>query len=181
MGKFLVQTIVEKARQIRLVIFDVDGILTDGSLYFGVEGGEYKVFNARDGMGMVLLQMSGVAIAIITGLTSHAVTQRMESLGIHHVFQGQRNKLEAFHQLCEKLQLTPQQVAYVGDDVNDVPVMSQVGLAITVADAHPWAVKYAHWQTQAAGGHGAAREICDFIMQAQGTFVEQLSHYGIVT
>jgi 3-deoxy-D-manno-octulosonate 8-phosphate phosphatase (KDO 8-P phosphatase) len=173
------QTIIEKAKQIRLVIFDVDGVLTDGSLYFGVEGGEYKVFNARDGMGMVLLQMSGVAIAIITGLTSYAVTQRMESLGVHYVFQGQRNKVAAFRQLCGELQLSPQQVAYVGDDVNDVPVMSQVGFAITVADAHPWAVKHAHWQTQSRGGQGAAREICDFIMQAQGTFSEQLSHYGI--
>lgn len=165
------KTINEKAALIRLVIFDVDGVLTDGSLYLGEDGQEFKAFYARDGLGMKMLQLTGVVIGIITAKNSSIVTRRMQALGIKHVFQGQQDKLIAFKQLCEELQLQPQQVAYVGDDVNDVPVMLQVGLAIACADAHFLVIKHAHWQTKAAGGRGAAREVCDLIMQAQGTMV----------
>jgi len=165
------KTINEKAALIRLVIFDVDGVLTDGSLYLGEDGQEFKAFYARDGLGMKMLQLTGVVIGIITAKNSSIVTRRMQALGIKHVFQGQQDKLIAFKQLCEELQLQPQQVAYVGDDVNDVPVMLQVGLAIACADAHFLVIKHAHWQTKTAGGRGAAREVCDLIMQVQGTMV----------
>ncbi|MEN8217086.1 MAG: 3-deoxy-manno-octulosonate-8-phosphatase KdsC [Pseudomonadota bacterium] len=173
------KAIIEKAALIRLVVFDVDGVLTDGSLYLGGDGQEYKAFYARDGLGMKLLQSTGVIIGVITARNSAVVTHRMQSLGVEHVFQGKLDKLSAFKQLCEQLHLEPQQVAYVGDDLIDVPVMLQAGLAIAVADAHDLVVKYAHWQTQAAGGRGAAREVCELIMQAQGTLGGQLSRFGI--
>ena len=173
------EIILEKAAKIRLVVFDVDGVLTDGSLYIGEDGQEYKAFYARDGMGLKMLQASGISIGIISARNSPVVTHRMRSLGIEHVFQGQSDKLVAFQQLCQQMQLQSYQVAYVGDDVNDVPVMLQAGLAIAVADAHALVIKHSHWQTQANGGRGAAREICELIMQAQGTLDVQLNSFII--
>jgi len=173
------KAIFEKAALIRLVVFDIDGVLTDGSLYLGEDGQEYKAFYARDGLGLKLLQATGVIIGVITARNSGVVTHRMQSLGIEHVFQGRLDKLSAFKELCDILQLEPQQVAYVGDDLVDVPVMLKAGLAIAVADAHDVVHKYAHWQTQAAGGRGAAREVCELLMQAQGTWADQLSRFGI--
>ncbi|WP_428608113.1 3-deoxy-manno-octulosonate-8-phosphatase KdsC [Sedimenticola sp.] len=171
------QETLNRAKQIRLVIFDVDGVLTDSSLYLGDDGQEYKAFNSKDGLGMKLLQKSGIEIGIITGRTSNVVALRMESLGIEHVFQGQRHKVPAFEALRDKLGLRNEQIAYVGDDVVDLPVMRQVGLAITVQDAHQLAKAHAHWQTQAAGGHGAAREICEMLMAAQGTLEQAYEKY----
>lgn len=171
--------IIEKAKLIRLVIFDVDGVLTDGRLYFSDDNQEYKSFHVRDGLGMVMLQKTGVEIGIITAKKSTIVTNRMQKLGIKHVFQGQTNKLVAFEQLRSKLQLDYQQIAYVGDDILDIPVMSRVGLAIAVADADKLVIKYSHWQTKNGGGKGAAREVCEFIMQSQATWDEQLSQYGL--
>jgi 3-deoxy-D-manno-octulosonate 8-phosphate phosphatase (KDO 8-P phosphatase) len=173
------QTPLERARQIRMVIFDVDGVLTDGSLCVSDDGREYKAFYARDGLGMQMLLATGVTIGIITGKTSQIVTHRMRMLGIQHVLQGKLDKLPAFQQLCAELQLEPYQVAYVGDDVNDLPVMQEVGLAIAVADAHPRILEVSHWQTTIHGGRGAAREVCEFIMEAQDTLIAQLSRYGI--
>ena len=171
---------IEAAKLIRLVIFDVDGVLTDGNLYFSDTGQEHKAFNVRDGLGMVMLQKSGVIIGIITAKKSEIVANRMQKLGIKHVFQGQTDKLVAFEQLREELQLDYQQVAYVGDDILDIPVMTKVGLAIAVADADKLVVKNSHWQTQAAGGKGAAREVCELVMQSQGTWEFQLSQYGVL-
>jgi len=166
------QDILEQARQIRLVIFDVDGVLTDGSLYIGDDGQEYKAFHCRDGHGMKMLQHSGVAVAIITGRTSEVVRIRMESLGVEHVYQGQRDKLHAYEDLKELLSLGDEQIAYVGDDVPDLPIMHRVGLSVAVADAHTLARHHSHWQTRSPGGRGAAREVCELIMQAQGTLDE---------
>ena len=171
------QDLLEKASRIRLVIFDVDGVLTDGSLYLGDDGQEYKAFNSRDGHGMKMLQNSGVAIGIITGRTSQVVSHRMGSLGIEHVYQGQQDKLPAFEELLQKLALAPEQVAYVGDDVVDLPILIRVGLAIAVQDAHPLVKQHSHWITPSAGGRAAAREVCELIMQAQGTLDGQLKHY----
>ena len=162
------QDILERAAPIRLVIFDVDGVLTDGSLFLGDDGQEYKAFNSRDGHGMVTLQTTGVALAVITGRSSEVVRIRMESLGVSHVYQGRREKLPAFEELQAHLGLAPEQIAYVGDDVVDLPVMRRVGLAIAVADAHPLVMEHAHWTTRLGGGRGAAREVCELIMQAQG-------------
>ncbi|MCW8919222.1 MAG: 3-deoxy-manno-octulosonate-8-phosphatase KdsC [Gammaproteobacteria bacterium] len=171
------QDILEKARDIRLVIFDVDGVLTDGSLFIGDGGEEYKAFNSRDGHGMKMLQQSGVDIGIITGRTSAVVRHRMESLGIQHVYQGQLDKLPAFEELAAKLGVTPAQVAYIGDDVVDLPILVRVGLAVVVQDAHPLVKQHSHWITPSPGGRHAARELCEFIMQAQGTLDGQLNHY----
>jgi 3-deoxy-D-manno-octulosonate 8-phosphate phosphatase (KDO 8-P phosphatase) len=173
------EEIIAKAAAIRLVIFDVDGVLTDGNIFIGDAGEEYKAFFSRDGLGIAMLQKTGVKIGIITGRTSQVVSHRMESLGIQHVFQGQSDKIPAFKQLCQMLDVKAEQVAYVGDDVIDLPVMKLVGLAIAVGDAHPLVVKHSDWQTHSGGGRGAAREVCELIMQAQGNFSEQLSHYGL--
>lgn len=171
------QDIMERAGGIRLVIFDVDGVLTDGSLYLGDDGQEYKAFNSKDGHGMKMLQDSGVEIAIITGRTSQVVALRMESLGIRHVYQGKLEKLPAFLELKGKLNLGSEQIAYVGDDVIDLPIMNRVGLAIAVGDAHPFVKQHAHWQTTAGGGRGAAREVCDLLMDAQGNLEGAMAHY----
>ena len=169
--------ILEKAKNIRVVIFDVDGVLTDGSLFMGDDGQEYKAFNSRDGHGMKMLQRNGVDIAIITGRTSNVVNHRIADLGIKHVYQGQLDKMVAYTHLIEALDLQSEQIAYVGDDVVDLPVMQQVGLAIAVQDAHPLVKKHAHWQTPSGGGRGAARDVCEMIMEAQGTLEAELQSY----
>ncbi len=171
------QDILEKAARVKLVIFDVDGVLTDGSLYLGDDGQEYKAFHSHDGHGMKLLQKAGVSIGIITARTSKVVEHRMASLGIEHVYQGQLEKLPAFLDLAEKLDLAPEAVAYVGDDVVDLPIMVRVGLAIAVADAHPLVARHAHWQTANPGGRGAARDVCELILDARGLLEDLYRKY----
>ncbi|MDJ0864418.1 MAG: 3-deoxy-manno-octulosonate-8-phosphatase KdsC [Gammaproteobacteria bacterium] len=171
------QDILEKAARVKLVIFDVDGVLTDGSLYLGDDGQEYKAFHSHDGHGMKLLQEAGVSIGIITARTSKVVEHRMASLGIEHVYQGQLKKLPAFLELAEKLDLAPEAVAYVGDDVVDLPIMVRVGLAIAVADAHPLVARHAHWQTANPGGRGAARDVCELILDARGLLEDLYRKY----
>jgi 3-deoxy-D-manno-octulosonate 8-phosphate phosphatase (KDO 8-P phosphatase) len=171
------QDIQDKAAAIRLVIFDVDGVLTDGSLFIGDDGQEYKAFNSKDGHGMVMLQHTGVQIGIITGRTSEVVRIRMESLGIAHVYQGRREKRPAYESLKQVTGLKDGQIAYVGDDIVDLPVMTRAGLAIAVQDAHPLTKHHAHWVTPSGGGRGAAREVCELIMEAQGTWQDALQHY----
>ena len=169
--------ILEKAARIKLVIFDVDGVLTDGSLFFGDDGQEYKAFNSLDGHGIKMLHKHGIRCAIITGRTSKVVEYRMRNLGIDLLYQGQENKLEAFEHLLSVVELEPDQVAYVGDDVVDLPVMRKVGLAISVQNAHPWVVSHAHWQTPRAGGHGAARDVSEMLMEAHGVLQQELDSY----
>lgn len=169
--------LLEKASKIELVIFDVDGVLTDGRLYVTDSGEEIKAFHSRDGHGMKMLQSSGVKIGIITGRTSNIVTHRMNELGIEHVFQGQRDKVPAYEQLLTTLSLESEQVAYVGDDVVDLPVMRRVGLAIATQDAHNLVKKHAHWQTPNCGGLGAARDVCEMLMEGRGVLDEIMSAY----
>jgi len=171
------QDLREKAAEIRLIVFDVDGVLTDGSLYIGDDGQEYKAFNSKDGHGMVMLQDSGVAIAIITGRTSEVVRIRMASLGIEHIYQGKREKLPVYEELKRITGFNDRDIAYVGDDVVDLPVMTRVGLAIAVQDAHALAKQHAHWVTPSNGGRGAAREVCELIMDAQDNLQPVLQHY----
>lgn len=171
------QDIFDKAAQIKLLIFDVDGVLTDGRLIFGDDGQEYKAFHSRDGHGMKMLQNSGVKVGIITGRTSKVVEHRMANLGITHVYQGKAEKLPAFEELIAKLGLTPEQVAYMGDDVVDLPIMLRVGLAVATNDAHPLVSKHAHWQAPHNGGQGAARDLCELIMEAQGTLDATMQPY----
>jgi 3-deoxy-D-manno-octulosonate 8-phosphate phosphatase (KDO 8-P phosphatase) len=171
------QDIRERAARIRLVIFDVDGVLTDGSLYLGDNGQEYKVFNSRDGHGMVMLQESGVRLAVITGRTSKVVETRMSSLGVSEIYQGCKEKLPAYETLKERLSLIDECIAYVGDDVVDLPIMRRVGLAIAVGDAQPQVRRQAQWCTQALGGRGAVREVCELILDAQGNLARVMERY----
>jgi 3-deoxy-D-manno-octulosonate 8-phosphate phosphatase (KDO 8-P phosphatase) len=168
---------IELARPIKVVIFDVDGVLTDGNLFLGDDGQEYKAFYSRDGHGMVMLRDSGVTIAIITGRRSEVVRIRMQSLGIEHVHQGCRDKLPAYQQLKASLGVEDSQVAYVGDDIVDLPVMRRVGFAIAVADAHPLVLEHARWRTNNVGGRGAARDVCELILRAQGKLDALLASY----
>ena len=171
------QDIQAKAAAIQLVIFDVDGVLTDGSLFLGDDGQEYKAFHSQDGHGIKMLQRHGVRCAIITGRSSQVVEHRMRNLGIDLIYQGQHDKLVGFADLLKRVDLSPEQVAYIGDDVVDLPVMRKVGLAIAVQDAHPWVIKHAHWQTPRAGGRGAARDTCEMLMEAQGVLQRELESY----
>ncbi len=166
-----------RASRIRLLIFDVDGVLTDGSLYLGDNRREYKAFHSRDGHGMKMLQASGVEIAVITGRESGVVRHRMADLGVQHVFQGQLDKVAAYESLLGQLHLHSEQTAYVGDDVVDLAVMRRAGLAVAVRDAHPVVAAQAHWVTASDGGRGAAREVCELIMDAQGTLAAQLARF----
>jgi len=170
-----------KAQQIKMVIFDVDGVLTDGSLFIDNQGEEYKAFNSRDGLGMRLLQDSGILIGIITGRTSGVVEQRMNSLKIdpNNIFQGQTDKIPAFLTLCEQNQLHADQIAYVGDDIIDIPTLNAAGFSIATADAHPLTQQHADWITPSRGGRGAARDVCEFIMQAQGLWQTQLKRFAV--
>ncbi|AOV17946.1 hypothetical protein BJI67_13540 [Acidihalobacter aeolianus] len=173
----LTEDIVERARAVRLMIFDVDGVLTDGRLILGDDGQEYKAFNSKDGHGMRMLADSGVALAILTGRSSRVVERRAADLGIDHVVQGRRDKLPAFEELLARIGLSAEAVAYVGDDIVDLPVMRRVGLAMAVADAAAEVRTHAHWVTAAAGGRGAAREACELVMRAQGQYERLVATY----
>ena len=169
--------LLARARLIRLIIFDVDGVLTDGSLFYGDGGEEYKAFNSRDGHGIKMLRATGVEAAILTGRTSQVVAHRARNLGISRIIQGSEDKLHAYTILLAETGLRPEETAFMGDDVVDLPVMRRCGLAVTVPEA-PEAVRLrAHMVTVAGGGRGAAREACEHIMRAQGTWAAQLALY----
>jgi 3-deoxy-D-manno-octulosonate 8-phosphate phosphatase (KDO 8-P phosphatase) len=172
-----VEDITWRAAKVQLAVFDVDGVLTDGTLFFGDDGQEYKAFSAKDGHGLRMLQHYGVVIGIITGRDSKVVARRMAELGIEHVLQGHRDKLPAFAQLLDRLGIAAEATAYVGDDVVDIPILRRAGLAIAVRDAHPLVKRYVHWTTDNPGGRGAVREVCELILQARGSLEEAMQHY----
>jgi len=155
------------AKNIKLVIFDVDGVLTDGGIYFTDDGREIKKFNVKDGLGLSWLAQTDITVAIITGRNSPIVAERMKALKINHVYQGRMNKLETYTNLLNALKLDHSQVAYVGDDAIDVSIMKQCILPIAVADAHDCAKSVAKWITKNNGGFGAGREVCDLLLTAQ--------------
>ncbi|GGY33706.1 haloacid dehalogenase [Rhodanobacter panaciterrae] len=165
--------LLARAAKIRLAVFDVDGTLTDGRLWYGEDGRETKVFHVHDGLGLKRLQANGVQVALITARISHPVALRAEELDIAHVYQGQGDKRACLQELLDALHLTTEQVAFVGDDLPDLPPMRIAGLAVAVANAHPWVAEAAHWQTTKGGGMGAAREVCDLILHAQGKSVAE--------
>jgi len=173
----LTQEQQNRIKQIKLLILDVDGVLTDGRLFFDDHGREYKCFHARDGHGIKLLRQSGVEVAVISGRKSNTVAIRMQGLGVSHVYQGHEDKRAAFVEILRNLDLSPKQVAYVGDDVLDLPIMIQVGFSVAVADANFAVKQRADWFTQTPGGLGAVREVCDLIMQMQATFDAMLQRY----
>ncbi|MDP1682265.1 MAG: HAD family hydrolase [Burkholderiales bacterium] len=169
--------ITTRAAKIKLIIFDVDGVLTDGSLYLDDEGRELKAFNSLDGHGIKMLKKSGVDIAIITGRTSNLMRVRAKNLNIDYLYQGAEDKLETFMELSAKLGRTAEQIAVMGDDVVDLPMMRRSGFSICVPAAPESVRQYAHYVTQNPGGKGAAREVCELIMRTQGTLDAQLAPY----
>ncbi|MBE9564714.1 MAG: 3-deoxy-manno-octulosonate-8-phosphatase KdsC [Proteobacteria bacterium] len=169
--------IKEKAKNIELVIFDIDGVMTDGSLFFDNNGDEYKAFNSLDGHGLRMLQECGVRVAVITGRKSELVKHRMSDLGVTLLYQGYRDKIPAFDSLLKEVNLEKDQITYVGDDVVDLPVMSQLNFTIAVQNAHPFVKKHAQWTTERSGGQGAVREVCEFILDAKGLLDDKLNSY----
>jgi len=171
------QDLLEKAKNIKLVIFDIDGVMTDGSLFFDNSGEEYKAFNSLDGHGLRMLQECGVNVAVITGRKSELVKHRMNDLGVTLLYQGYRDKTPAFEALRKEVNLSLDQITYVGDDVVDLPIMSRLDFAIAVQNAHPFVKQHAHWITDRSGGHGAARDVCEFILEAKGLLNDKLHSY----
>lgn len=159
--------IAERARKLRLAIFDVDGVMTDGTLYIGGEGELFKAFNILDGHGLKMLQASGVATAIISGRSSPAVLRRARELSIEHVVQGSADKVCAFEKLCGELRVDAASCSYMGDDLPDLPVMQRCLLAVAVANAVDAVKQVAHYVTRAHGGRGAVREFCDLVIAAR--------------
>lgn len=166
-----------RAARVKLAVFDVDGVLTDGKLWYAEDGHELKAFHVHDGLGLKRLLANGIEVAIITARLSPLVTERMAELGVAHVYQGQSDKLACFEQLRGALKLGADECAYTGDDLPDLKVMTRVGLAIAPANAHPWVSARAHWHTRNAGGAGAAREVCDFLLSAQGKADAELARW----
>jgi 3-deoxy-D-manno-octulosonate 8-phosphate phosphatase (KDO 8-P phosphatase) len=163
--------VTTRAKRVRLAIFDVDGVMTDGTLYIGESGEAFKAFNILDGHGIKMLQGAGVATAIISGRSSQAVVRRAAELGIEHVKQGSADKVADFERLAAALGLDAADCAFVGDDVPDLAVMRRCGLAVAVANAVDAVKEAAHHVTQASGGRGAVREFCELVLRAQGRAV----------
>lgn len=167
-------TALERVRPIRLLLLDVDGVLTDGRLFLSDSGEEYKAFHSRDGHGIKMLMASGVPVGIVTGRSSQVVKRRADDLGISILVQGCRDKRTAVAELLAQYKVPAHEAAFMGDDVIDLPAMELVGLGVAVADAHPLVRARAKLVTQHKGGHGAVRELCEMLMQAHGTLEEQL-------
>jgi len=162
---------------IRLLLLDVDGVLTDGRLYFNNQGDEFKSFNTLDGQGIKALQRSGVRVGIITGRTSELVARRARDLGIGILVQGREDKWDALQEILLEHPYPLEQIAFMGDDWPDLTVMTRVGLALCVANAHAAVAERAHWQSEERGGEGAVRAACDLLMQAQGSYQAALAQY----
>lgn len=168
---------IERAARIKVMIFDVDGVLTDGSLTYGPDGEVTKTFNVLDGLGIQMLNKSGVQTAIISARLSPIVVRRAADLGISHVYQGNHDKRIGFAKLLEATGFTADQCGYIGDDVIDLPLFARVGFAVAVPSGHPDVQHRVHYVTRNGGGRGAVREICDLVMRAQGTYDQALAPY----
>lgn len=169
--------IVERAAKVKLFIFDVDGVLTDGGLHYGAEGEAFKTFNVQDGLGIKLLQESGVLTGIISARRSPQVAARAKDLAIEFVHQGGHDKLTPFRALLAQLDLTEEQVGFIGDDVVDIPILSRAGFAVAVPNARPEVLARAHHVTEHRGGHGAVREVCEFVLRAQGNYERVMAQF----
>jgi 3-deoxy-D-manno-octulosonate 8-phosphate phosphatase (KDO 8-P phosphatase) len=168
---------IRRAAAIKVLILDVDGVLTDGSLTYGPDGEVTKTFNVLDGLGIELLQKTGVAVAIISARKSPVVVRRAADLKIMHVYQGTHDKRIAFADLLAVTGASAEQCGYIGDDVIDLPLLRKVGFAVTVPSGHPEVQHRAHYVTKANGGRGAVREVCDMVMRAQGHYDAALAPY----
>mgnify|MGYP000042894462 FL=1 len=171
------QDLIEKARLIRCLICDIDGVLTNGLIYLDNHGNELKAFHIQDGMGLKLLMSAGIEVAVITTSVNPVIDHRMRQLGITHYFTGQVDKRQAFDTLKAKLNLQNQEISYIGDDLPDLPIIRQVGLGVAVANAVPMVKEFAYWTTTHSGGNGAVRELCDLILEAQEKSTLALEKY----
>ncbi|MRW93748.1 HAD hydrolase family protein [Duganella sp. FT80W] len=170
-------TYLERAARVKLMIFDVDGVLTDGSLHYGVEGEALKTFNVQDGLGIKLIQEAGIDTAIISARKSPQVIKRAADLGINHLHQGGHDKLTPFNALLAKTGLTAEQVGFIGDDVVDLPILTRVGFAVAVPNGRQEVLERAHHTTVAYGGKGAVREVCELLMHAQGSYERVMAQF----
>jgi 3-deoxy-D-manno-octulosonate 8-phosphate phosphatase (KDO 8-P phosphatase) len=173
----IAHNIAEKAKKIKFLILDVDGVLTDNRLYYSDDGNEMKTFYTRDGHGMVLLQKSGVPIGIITGRKSKLLERRCQDLKIEHLYQGVPDKLPSFMDLMYKLDIDLDEVAYVGDDILDLPILMRVGLSVTPADGDPEVKPRVDYVSPHIGGKGVVREVCEIIMRSQDTWQQHMDFY----
>jgi 3-deoxy-D-manno-octulosonate 8-phosphate phosphatase (KDO 8-P phosphatase) len=177
MGKKSKKEIAKIAKDIRLLILDVDGVLTDGSIILDNKGNEYKSFHVRDGHGIKMLLRAGIQVAIITGRASKVVERRARELGIEEIYQKCFNKIAVYRSLIEKYSLSDAEVAYIGDDIVDAPVMKRVGMPVAVADADKGIRKYSLFVTKNRGGRGAVREVADLILTAKGLWERIMDEY----
>lgn len=167
-SKSILPEVIQKAGKIKLIVLDNDGVFTDGCVNVSNTGVEYKSYDIRDGFGVVMARRLGIQFAIITGLLTPIVEYRAKQLGIEELRQGFMNKLDQMKEIIEKFGFTPDQVAYMGDDLFDLPVMKYVGLGAAPKNAYPLVCEQADWVSQSPGGHGAVRELIDFIVQSRG-------------
>ncbi|MGD1000732.1 MAG: HAD family hydrolase [Candidatus Brocadiia bacterium] len=169
----------ERIRRVKLVVFDADGVLTDGTIYLLPDGRELKAFNALDGTGIKYLERAGIATAILSGRRSAAVNHRAREVGTRYVLQGYKRKLAGLAKLARLTKVPPERMCFVGDDLPDIPVMEKVGFAVAVAGARPEVIRAAHWVTERGGGRGAAREVAEKILKAQRKWRPIIARYGL--
>jgi len=168
---------LNKLKHIKLLILDVDGVLTDGGIIYNDNGVETKIFNVKDGLGIRLLMQAGINLCIATGRRSNALYNRCKNLGIEHIFDGADDKAAIFDLILDRTGVSAEQVAFIGDDLPDLALMKKVGLSIAVADAHKTVLKNANMVTSAKGGNGAVREVCEAILKAQGLWENILERF----
>ncbi len=168
---------LNKLKHIKLLILDVDGVLTDGGIIYNDNGVETKIFNVKDGLGIRLLMQAGINLCIATGRRSNALYNRCKNLGIEHIFDGADDKAAIFDLILDRTGVSAEQVAFIGDDLPDLALMKKVGLSIAVADAHKTVLKNADMVTSAKGGNGAVREVCEAILKAQGFWENILERF----
>jgi 3-deoxy-D-manno-octulosonate 8-phosphate phosphatase (KDO 8-P phosphatase) len=168
---------LEKLKHIQLLLLDVDGVLTDGSIIYNDAGNETKIFNARDGFGLRLVMQAGIKVGIVTGRSSNALRHRCNNLGIRYLFDGIADKAIMLEKIAAQTGVGPNNAAFVGDDLPDLPIMKRAGLSIAVADAHEIVRQKADWTTRAPGGHGAVREVCEALLRAQGLWDQIIARY----
>lgn len=159
--------LITRFQRVRCIVLDIDGVMTNGMLYLGPEGAEYKAVSVRDGLGIKHLLQEGIQVAVISGRPAPAIEARLRSLGVEHLWMDTEDKIPAFNALIDLLKLDTREIAVMGDDIPDLPLMKRAGLALTVADAHPQVLDTAHWRSRYAGGYGAIREASDLILALQ--------------
>jgi 3-deoxy-D-manno-octulosonate 8-phosphate phosphatase (KDO 8-P phosphatase) len=169
----------DRIRRVKLVVFDADGVLTDGTIYLMPDGREIKAFNALDGTGIKYLERAGVATAVLSGRRSSAMNHRAREMGMRYVLQGYKRKLAGLAKLARVAKVPPERMCFVGDDLPDIPVMEKVGFAVAVAGARPEVIRAAHWVTERGGGRGAAREVAEKILKAQRKWRSIIARYGL--